>query len=83
MFIHYGYVCTFSAHGNLYGEVGVVNASLSAVTSEGVITRFLSYTLVRRGGGASSIVIVIQHSYNQVDTSKLLANVVLPVTIGC
>lgn len=61
-----------SAHGNLYGEVGVVDASLTASTSNGVTTRSLTYTIVRRGSDTgvannTSIAVVIQHSYNQVD----------------
>lgn len=55
-----------SSNGDLYGQFGVVNASVSAFTSEGVTTRSLNYVIVRRGGDMTASSIVIQHSYSQV-----------------
>lgn len=57
-----------SNDGNVYGEFGLLNASVSAVSSGGVITRFLSYAIVRRGEGstASIVTVRVQHSYDQV-----------------
>ena len=57
-----------SNDGNVYGEFGVINASVSAVSSGGIITRSLSYVIVRSGGGttASSVVLQVLHRYDQV-----------------
>ena len=56
----------FSANGNLYGEYGIVNASLSASSQGGPTARTLAYTLVRREANLIGSDIVIEHSYSQV-----------------
>ena len=55
-----------SANGELFGEYGIVNASLSASSVGGSTVRTLTYTVVRRGGDLIGSNITVQHGYSQV-----------------
>ena len=57
-----------STNGELFGEYGIVDVTLSASSVDGSIARALTYTIVRRGGNMTGSNIAIQHNYSQVHT---------------
>ena len=71
--MYYYYFLLCSENGSPLGLYGVVNGTVSLASSNSLVSRTLSYTVVRRDGVDISSALLIQHSYQVRHSTRAMA----------